>query len=252
MGKKRPLTERQRLTRNIKKVISRATKRGYVFEDIDFKHLSESQLRELSGKGIYSRGYYVLQSTGEVVSGTTGLHLERQAAAAKGLATKARRAALAKQATDDEAYRRYLDAVAQEAYDRSLAVIENLRQRIVKMQIPEGYTRRVKGRTFTHKPGVVELERILSAKIMLLNYIDGAIAKAGISAVAQNYDSNIEEINDILDYLAKYGIDENDYTGGNAKLTRFVSLLVGRPISMEEYDELDTIETGLDYIEDMT
>ena len=82
------MTERQRQERRIKRFIKNAESRGFEFDtayvSAIIKTIPENDLNKITPNVLYSLATYVVEDTGEILSGTEGRKLERQKAAYKG------------------------------------------------------------------------------------------------------------------------------------------------------------------------
>ena len=86
------MTERQRQERRIKRFIKNATARGFVFNNEDVSYLIRNtpvnDLSKITQSILYSYSIYIVEDTGEILSGVEGRKLERREAAYKGILRK--------------------------------------------------------------------------------------------------------------------------------------------------------------------
>lgn len=86
------MTERQRQERRIKRFIKNATARGFVFNNEDVSYLIRNtpvnDLSKITSSILYSYSIYIVEDTGEILSGVEGRKLERREAAYKGILRK--------------------------------------------------------------------------------------------------------------------------------------------------------------------
>lgn len=86
------MTERQRQERRIKRFIKNATARGFVFNNEDVSYLIRNtpvnDLSKITTSILYSYSIYIVEDTGEILSGVEGRKLERREAAYKGILRK--------------------------------------------------------------------------------------------------------------------------------------------------------------------
>ena len=86
------MTERQRQERRIKRFIKNATARGFVFNNEDVSYLirntTVNDLSKITPSILYSYSIYIVEDTGEILSGVEGRKLERREAAYKGILRK--------------------------------------------------------------------------------------------------------------------------------------------------------------------
>lgn len=97
-----PEQEYKKELRRIKQFMSRASKRGFFWDESPVPKQpkkittkSVERLRKITPDVLYKKGEYVVQETGEIISGTKGRNLERKEAAKK--AQDARKAKQAKE-----------------------------------------------------------------------------------------------------------------------------------------------------------
>lgn len=86
------MTERQRQERRIKRFLKNAESRGFEFNKYHISELikttPENALNKITSNLLYSFATYVVDDTGEILSGIEGRKLERQRAAYKGISRK--------------------------------------------------------------------------------------------------------------------------------------------------------------------
>lgn len=86
------MTERQRQERRIKRFLKNAELRGFEFNKDHISELikttPENALNKITSNLLYSFATYVVDDTGEILSGIEGRKLERQRAAYKGILRK--------------------------------------------------------------------------------------------------------------------------------------------------------------------
>lgn len=86
------MTERQRQERRIKRFLKNAESRGFEFNKAHISELikttPENALNKITPNLLYSFATYVVDDTGEILSGIEGRKLERQRAAYKGILRK--------------------------------------------------------------------------------------------------------------------------------------------------------------------
>ena len=205
------LTPEQREQKRINQFIRRASKRGYIFENIpNLKELTLEALKGLTPEELYKRSYKVM--SGQVISGTTARTIERRVSA--------------RQAAETRAINQGLDII-----DKTVARMSG---------IPDKITYR-KGHRTVHKTFEMSINK---ASQKMLEKLDTAIKKYGKTAVAQHLNKNAEQINRIIDHLLRYGIDALEAKGqANMKLTELATLLAGGgPLSAEEMREIGDME----------
>ena len=205
------LTPEQREQKRINQFIRRASKRGYIFENIpNLKELTLEALKGLTPEELYKRSYKVM--SGQVISGTTARTIERRVSA--------------RQAAETRAINQGLDII-----DKTIARMSD---------IPDKITYR-KGHRTVHKTFEMSINK---ASQKMLEKLDTAIKKYGKTAVAQHLNENAEQINKIIDHLLRYGIDALEAKGqANMKLTELATLLAGGgPLSAEEMREIGDME----------
>lgn len=205
------LTPEQRELKRINQFIRRATKRGYIFEDLpNFRRLDIDSLKGYTPDELYKRSFR--EMSGQIVSGTTARTIERRVSARKAAETR--------------------------AINRGLDIIDKTVDRMT--DIPDKVTYRKSYRTLKG-----EFERsIHAASAKMLEKLDTAIKKYGKTAVAKNLNDNAEQINKIIEHLLRYGIDALEARGQlNMKLTELATLLAGGgPLSAEEMRDLGDME----------
>lgn len=205
------LTPEQQERKRISQFIRRASKRGYIFENIpNLKELTLEALKGFTPEELYKRSSKVM--SGQVISGTTARTIERRVSARKAAETR--------------------------AVNRGLDIIDKTIDRM--SDIPDKVTYR-KGHRTVHK----EFERSISdASAKMLEKLDAAIKKYGKTAVAKHLNDNAEQINKIIEHLLRYGVDALEARGqANMKFTELATLLAGGgPLSAEEMREMGDME----------
>ena len=229
---------RRRLTRNIKQKVRRATKRGYFFEDLpDLKKASIKTLETLQSDKIYEYASYITKEN-EVISGELGRELERRESARKGVLTKQKKQG--KIPPEQEELK----------IDEAKIKVDNFRERINSFQAPSYIKRKRKSK----KTGRISVyEQVNNADTentvkMLNSILDKALAENGVNGVAEILDKNASEIDLILSYLERYGMN-NDYEigeQGHPRISRLIQILIPHALSKEEIDDIFDAESSME------
>lgn len=229
---------KRRLVRNIKQKVRRATKRGYFFEDLpELSKASIKTLETLQTDKIYEYGSYITKDS-EVISGELGRELERRESARKGVLTKMKKQG--KIPPEQEEIQ----------INQAKLIVENLRERINSFQAPAYIKRKRKnkktGKTYTYEQ--VNNADMESTVKMLNAILDKAIAEHGYDELANIIDKNMSEIEEVLNYLERYGIN-NDYefgVQGHPRISKLIQILIPHALSMEETDDIFYAESSME------
>lgn len=233
-GIKKVKTDEARLRKNIRQKVNRAIKRGYYFTLPDIKKMTAKELEKLN-KEIYEYADYITKS-GEVASGSFGRTLEMREAARKGHETRMKKGGKTK---NNRVY-----------VDEAELKIRNFRERVNNFHAPEYKKVRRKNK----KNGKVYIYEIrnnadVQTTISVINSVlDKAIEVNGDKKVAEILDANSAEIDNILNYLEHYGIN-NDYEIGSfehPRISQLIRILIGRPLSSSEIDEVYYAEMSME------
>lgn len=203
--------------------ISRAKKRGYVFEESVVPDLVKTPrakdvkaLKQLTPTALYKKSYKIDTYTGEAVEGIEGRKQERKTAAQKARQTRKRRQSPVEYYPDEADI--IINNVSEEIESLDFGPLNRLSDEI-DSQIDSasnmfGAQRRV------HAENANRLKALLNA----------AIRNEGMENVARRIKENYDELYE-TSLIVSYGSDQEQV---NIAINRFTTLITGHALTMED------------------
>ena len=237
-GKK--LTPHQReyakQVRRIKSAVKRAEKRGYIFNDDIIPQTPNritkkaiQKLQEMTAQKLYEKAQYIVQETGEMLSGAEGRKIERKKAAKKAQQTRQRKKKWDSFWGDDptETGDEYYPDGGDIIYSN---VVESFISRLSE-PTPD-YLINMRGKRYKKRAAVIqESER---AKHTLLSITNDVIAREGKSALGWRLQQRAEDVSRLCDYVL-FGSDASHIASACAELA---SIINGGALSMEQLQDI--------------
>lgn len=232
--------EYNRQVARIKKLMSRAEKRGFWWEQSPIpesrpKLVTKQMLAKLAyltPDRLYAKARYVDPSTGEIVSGTRGREMERKASARKGYVTQQanKRSAAVLYDPDLEIPTTSTESPvkpakkqkARKPADGGLTIYMNVVEGYIKrLQAPaENFYSQYKGRPARRNMSAVEASN--NARELLLEYIDRLVSKHGKSKVGWVFNRVGDQIGTLLD-IVMYDSRASAITAAAAEIMQLLS-----------------------------
>lgn len=233
--KKPPLTPEEKRIRaeyakqkaRIRKLTSRAAKRGYEFDDIYFVKPDQvtakelEKLKALTPKELYSLGYYIDPKTGKIISGTERRHQEYVEAWEKGKQKKAEKAyneAMTRLANQDRSFGYFGaglgESFSDDTYETLLQIEELINQWSPDYRWNDWYK------------NIRE-----NNKNTLKSILDGAINSDGREVVARRLQNNAMAVIDLVETILYASEDQEAI---QFCLVQFATIVKGSSLTVDE------------------
>lgn len=211
----------QKELRRIKRFIKSATKRGFIFTDINIQEpkkitkASVNKLKKMNPKNLYKKAIYITQDTGEIISGTAGRALERKRASAKAAETRR----LKHQETFPNDYE---------------VIISNLHDFVDSLEPqPKGNSALIKAWMESHK-------RVVHDLLYEQEQIEGSANFGYRLEKMANQGQNIQDA--IYDVI--FSSTQEQYS---INLAKFIRILRGNALSADELKEIENLSNDISY-----
>ena len=221
----------QKELRRITRFIKSATKRGFIFPDINIQQpkkitkASVNKLKKITPKSLYKKANYITQDTGEIISGTAGRTLERKRAAAKGIQTKKSQYGSRGKKGQSSA------TSAPHDYD---IIISNLHDFVDSLEPePRGNSPLIKAWMEGHK-------RVIHDLLYEQEEIEGT---ANFGYKLEKMANQGQNIQDAI-YNVIFSSTQEQYT---INLAEFIHILRGHALSAEELKDIENLSSDISY-----
>ena len=211
--------------RRIKKAMSRAENRGYMFDKSIIAKTPEritqkllKQLQELKGTKLYDKAVYIEQSTGEILSGLEGRKLERKASARKAKETRQR-----KQKASEPYYPDGGEIIFSNVVDSFISRLHE--------PTPEHFVNRWGKKSKKSEQAYEESQR---SKSTLLSITYSVIADIGKSALGWRLEDKADDVNVLTNYVL-YGSDASRIASACSELAIIIN---GGALSMQQLQDI--------------
>ncbi len=233
--------EHLRQMKRIKKFLRRAEKRGYIIDSIDINTLSNLTAKELKGikpRDLYAQIEYVVPSTGEFVSGTTGRKLEYQAAYEKGYYTRTGRLYSNIQESYITIYEQIISVFESWLYTDDYADYQS------GAHFMSGkYNRRYSSTRASYESN---LEYISEKKKQIANIYESLVSEYGKDVVAVRIANNIDTLQIEMDLITYKGPSDHEVT--TASGNTIIEILT-QSLSIERAKTIEKTEQAVDFME---
>ena len=211
----------QKELRRIRRFINSATKRGFIFTDINIQEpkkitkASVNKLKKINPKNLYKKAIYITQDTGEIMTGTAGRTLERKRAAAKAAETR--------RLKHQESFPNDYDIIISNLHD----FVDSLEPQ------PRGNSPLVKDWMESHK-------RVIHDLLYEQEEIEGT---ANFGYRLEKMANQGQNIQDAI-YNVIFSSTQEQYL---INLAEFVHILRGNALSVDELKEIENLSDNISY-----